>query len=195
MLFLTKWTLRKDEILEHRLFDDYKIHQVIYSLFPLEGKREFLYTVVSQNYNSLVILIQSQKEPVVLSYGCFEVKSIPDDFFNHNQYLFQVKFSPVVQSIDGKDKPIKREEDINKWLMARQESWGVSIDCEKVLKVGDGTVVMKQKGNSKRVTISYVEITGLLAVDDKKKFLETVIYGIGRSKGFGFGLVQLKPIF
>ena len=193
-MFLTKWTLCKDEILEYKLYDDYKVHQIIYSLFPSETKRSFLYSVLSQNYNSLVVLIQSRIEPATPTYGCIEIKSIPENFYNGNYYLFQVKFSPVVQSLDGKDKPIKTEEELNNWLKTRQEGWGIEIDYGKILKVGEGTVVMKQKGNSKHVTISYVELTGLLTVNDKNKFLEMVISGIGRSKGFGFGLLQLKPI-
>lgn len=194
MLFLTKWTLQKDEVLKYRLYNDYAIHQTIYNLFPYEEKRTFLYTVISQNRNSLVLLVQSQKKPSPPSFGCFELKEIPDNFFDYKQYLFQVKFSPVVQALEGKVVPIKTEEDINKWLMTRQNCWGIFIDCDKILKVGDGKVIMKQKGNSKAVTISYVEITGILTVNDKGKFLETVISGIGRSKGFGFGLMQLKPI-
>ncbi len=194
-MYLSKWTLRKDEILANRLYDDYRIHQVVYSLFPLEGERHFLYSVISQNFSTLAILVQSESEPVVPEFGKFEVKTVPDNYFDSNKYLFQVKFSPVIQSADGKNIPVKSEPELIKWLKAREEGWGIKFDYERILKVGDGTMVMKQKGNSKKVTVSYVELTGLLSVVDRERFLKTVALGIGRSKGFGFGLLQLKPIF
>lgn len=194
-MYLSRWTLRKNEILEHRMYEDYRIHQTVYSLFPFEGERHFLYSVVSQNFSSLVILIQSESKPVEPLFGKIEVKVIPEDFFEGGRYLFQVKFSPVVQSAHGKDHPVKSESELVSWLKAREEGWGISIDYERILKVGDGTMVMRQKGNSKRVTVSYVELTGLLSVTDRDKFMKTVKSGIGRSKGFGFGLLQLKPLF
>jgi CRISPR system Cascade subunit CasE len=194
-MYLSRWTLRKNEILEHRMYEDYRIHQTVYSLFPFEGERHFLYSAVSQNFSSLVILIQSESKPVEPGFGRLEVKVIPENFFDCGKYLFQVKFSPVVQSVDGKDRPVKSESELVTWLKAREDGWGISIDYERILKVGDGTMVMRQKGNSNRVTVSYVELTGLLSVTDRDKFMKTVKSGIGRSKGFGFGLLQLKPIF
>ncbi len=194
-MYLSKWTLRKDEILDCKMYDDYRIHQVVYSLFSFDGERHFLYSVISQNFSSLVILIQSEEEPTVPDFGHFEIKSISKDFFYSDSYLFQVKFSPVIQVSDGKKRPLKTEPELIKWLQAREEGWGIAIDYEKILKVGDGTMVMQQKENRNKVVISYVELTGLLSVTDRNKFIKTVNIGIGRSKGFGFGLLQLKPIF
>lgn len=194
-MYLSRWTLRKDEILRYRLYDDYRIHQIVYSLFPFDGERHFLYSVTSLNYSSLSILVQSGSEPSVPEFGRFEMKTIPESFFEYDKYLFQVKFSPVVQSSDGKERPVKSEADIVKWLESREETWGIEIDYDRILRTGDGVLVMKQKGNSNKVTVSYVELTGALSVKDRSKFLKTTKTGIGRSKGFGFGLLQLKPVF
>lgn len=193
-MYLSRWTLNKSEILDYQMYDDYHIHQVVYTLFAFEGERRFLYSVVSQNYSSLVILIQSEEIPLIPSFGRLETKTFPDTFFLSTSYLFQVKFSPVVQMKDGKRLPVKREEELVKWLKAREEKWGIEFDYEKILKTGNGAMVMNQKGNRNKVTVSYVELTGLLTVTDKDRFMDTVKSGIGKSRGFGLGLMQLKPI-
>ena len=123
-----------------------------------------------------------------------ETKTIPQSFFDSTSYLFQAKFSPVVQIKDGKRVPVKKEEELIKWLKTREEKWGIEFDYEKMLKTGNGAMVMNQKGNRNKVTVSYVELTGLLSVTDKDKFMNTVKSGIGKSRGFGLGLMQLKPI-
>lgn len=197
-MFLTRWTLHKTEVLRHGMHKDYCIHQAIYSLFPSAEERNFLYSVEDNNSDAdsgfLKILVQSETKPLPPGYGMLEVKEIPEKYFNYNNYWFQVKFSPIVQAISGKKIPLKREEDVIDWLKKREEEWGVTFDYSKLLKIGDGKSVMKQTERNNKVTVSYVEFTGLLTVTDRDKFIKTVKTGIGRSKGFGFGLLQLKPI-
>ena len=53
---------------------------------------------------------------------------------------------------------------------------------------------MDQRDNPRNITIDYVEVTGVLSVNDRELFLQMIKQGIGRSKGFGLGLVQLRPI-
>ena len=62
------------------------------------------------------------------------------------------------------------------------------------MKTGSGTLFMSQKGNPKKIRIDYVEMTGVFDVNDSDLFLTMIENGIGRSKGFGLGMFQLRPI-
>ena len=53
---------------------------------------------------------------------------------------------------------------------------------------------MQQKNNPSRIHIDYVEVTGVLEVIDNSLFRKTIENGIGRSKGFGLGMIQIRAI-
>ena len=62
------------------------------------------------------------------------------------------------------------------------------------MKTGDGSISMQQKNNPSRIHIDYVEVTGVLEVIDNSLFRKTIENGIGRSKGFGLGMIQIRAI-
>lgn len=108
-------------------------------------------------------------------------------------YVFTVRFCPVVQSEKGVI-PLKKEEEVVHWLLKRESFFGVCFHEDSLMKTGSGTLFMSQKGNPKKIRIDYVEMTGVFDVNDSDLFLTMIENGIGRSKGFGLGMFQLRPI-
>lgn len=194
-MYLSEWFLDKKTLLSKAIINDYRIHQQVFDLFPNSSERSFLFYSGSISSYGIRILIQSETKPIIPNYGTLEMKKIDESFFYHGSYLFQSKFCPVIQKSHSKEViPLKREGDILKWLMSRQNGWGIDIYPESFLKTGDGKMSMKQRDNPRNITIDYVEVTGVLSVSNRELFLKMIKQGIGRSKGFGLGLVQLRPI-
>ncbi|MGN1189870.1 MAG: type I-E CRISPR-associated protein Cas6/Cse3/CasE [Candidatus Ornithospirochaeta sp.] len=195
MYHLSKWTLDKQVLLDHHILNEYILHQRVYDLFPDKKNRCFQYCSNYSNGPKLTILIQSKEKPIAPSYGELETKTIDDSFFEHKKYLFYCKFCPVKQVAKSKKViPLKKEEEVFEWLKTREESFGVCFNSESLMKSGDGTISMSQKNNPSRIHIDYVEVTGVFDVVDVNRFMKIIETGIGRSKGFGLGMVQIRPI-
>lgn len=78
-----------------------------------------------------------------------------------------------------------------RWLVDRAEINGFQVEPSQVRSEGYHQVRF-YKG-SRSVSLSSLELTGLLTVSDPDKFLETLHGGMGPAKGYGFGLMLVKP--
>ena len=193
-MYLSEWQIDREVALERGIISDYSLHQRIFDLFPNSASRNFLYRSSQSPEIGLKVLIQSVVHPKNPGYGEIRTKEIPLSFFSHSTYLFTVRFCPVVQSEEKGVIPLKKEEDVVLWLLNRESSFGVNFHQDSLMKTVNGTLLMSQKGNPKKIRIDYVEMTGVLTVTDSDLFLTMIEKGIGRSKGFGLGMFQLRPI-
>lgn len=193
-MYLSEWHIRKSEMLSHKILNEYSLHQRVFDLFPNCNARSFLYYPRYLSGSSVSLLVQSDMPPTYPGYGCLETKEVPSSFFHHAKYLFSVRFCPVVQSLENGVIPLKQDKDVIDWLLKRESTYGVSFCPNTLVKTGCGFMSMSQKGNLGRIRIDYVEMMGILTVNDFDAFFTTVRKGIGRSKGFGLGMFQLRPI-
>ena len=79
------------------------------------------------------------------------------------------------------------------WLALKGESNGFSIREGEVR--ADGYIqhrFTKPKGKHS-VTLSTIEFTGLLTVTDPELFVPSLFHGLGPAKGFGCGLMMVRP--
>lgn len=192
MMYLSQIILSFDECMKYRIRNDYDIHQLIVSLFPY-GNERYLYYVDRSVSSYLKILLQSKQEPENLLFGLMSVKSISDSFFKQDRYRFKVRVSPTKRK-EGKASSVLYGEEVGKWFSTRTQNLGFTVVEESLESVGRG--VMKMRGsNGNLITIHYEDLSGILDVTDQDKFMHNAIEkGIGPSKGFGCGLLQIKPI-
>lgn len=192
-LFLSRIRISRIQQIRMRLVDEYDIHQLVYSLFPCEDERRFLYFLDYGGMGDLSILVQSEEAPDMTSPLRVETKTVSESFFDKASYAFKLRFSPVVKK-DGKAiRILQSRVDVVDWLVSREEGYGIRFDAESVEKVSSGKMMMKGH-NDKRITLSYVDLVGTFDVSDHKKFVRTVRSGVGPGKGFGLGMLQLIPI-
>ncbi|WFN33437.1 type I-E CRISPR-associated protein Cas6/Cse3/CasE [Methanogenium sp. S4BF] len=81
-----------------------------------------------------------------------------------------------------------------KWLFARSNEHGFVVSPDEV--VAEGYIqqkFMKKKGKH-LISISTMDFDGILEVTDPEKMHQTLMEGIGPSKGFGCGLLLVKPV-
>jgi CRISPR system Cascade subunit CasE len=80
------------------------------------------------------------------------------------------------------------------WLAVRAAVYGFSVSDGKVRADGYSQLNFVKPKGGKPVRISTIDFTGLLTVTDPEKFTESLYQGIGPAKGFGCGMMMVRPV-
>lgn len=176
-----------------KITDAYSIHRVVYELFPGES-RDFLFADKGGDFNLRQILILSLRNPETPEFGILESKPIPDSFLEYKHYGFEVKLNPTKRDKQtGKTAAIRGFENLRQWFLGKAPSLGFEVQANS-LDVRNSGVQTYDLGNGKVVTHNSATFIGKLDVTDRIKFQNSFRKGIGRAKGFGFGLFQIIPL-
>ena len=176
-----------------RITDVYSVHRVVYELFPGDA-RDFLFADKGGNFRERKILILSDRSPEIAPYGKIQSKRIADSFLEHDNYGFEVTLNPTKRDKQtGKTVAIRGRENLRQWFLAKAPSLGFEIQAES-LEIRHAGVQTFDLGNGKIVTHNSASFVGKLKVTDRAKFQQSFRKGIGRAKGFGFGLLQIIPL-
>lgn len=201
-LIASQLLLSRRDIQELRMKDSYALHRVVFSIFEnirspgdLSKSSGFLYADAGQKEEFRRILILSNRTPksrVSDRYGLVESREISPSFLQHNKYRFQVITNPVTDN-KGKRTPIRHVADIKDWFVNKAPSWGAHID-DQSLNVLSPEIQQIVKPSKVKIIVSQSKISGTLTVSDRESFIHAFEKGIGRSRAFGCGLLQIKPI-
>lgn len=176
-----------------KITDAYSIHRVVYALFSGES-RDFLFADKGGDFKSRQILILSERSPETPPFGVIESKPISDRFLEHDHYGFEVTLNPTKRDKQtGKTIAIRGRENLHQWFLGKAPSLGFEIQAES-LEIRHAGVQTFDLGNGKIVTHNCATFIGKLQVTDRAKFQNSFRKGIGRAKGFGFGLFQIIPL-
>ncbi|MTI17955.1 type I-E CRISPR-associated protein Cas6/Cse3/CasE [Rhodobacteraceae bacterium RKSG542] len=141
------------------------------------------------------ILVQSRYRPSHnrLHGAQLTIVEMPETYFNAERYRFEVLLNPTRRNTkSGKREPVKNEEGMKSWFLSRSdEQWGFSVCPETIAAHTRPRLIFSKYGET--VHSHSVKYTGLLQVTDRKLFKKSIRYGIGRSRIFGFGLLQIFP--
>lgn len=204
--------------------DGYETHALIWDLFgdDPDRNRDFLYRVESGGALPSFLVV-SVREPEnrydVWNIGTKEYSPV---IHTGQRLSFMLRTNPVRKKRDAekkqhrhdvvmetktrlKEEGVVREkwpsegEIVQKagyaWLATRAELYGFLID-EQEVRV-DGYFqhqLIKPKGGH-MVRFSTVDFNGFLTVTDPERFIQGLFEGIGPSKGFGCGLLLVKPVY
>lgn len=188
------YLVRKD-IKALKITDAYGIHRMVYSLFPRENEQErrFLYCDTSNEKAKKQILILSKEPPKAREYGTLRSKEISEDFLHGDIYGFRVRMNPVMRKTGNpKPVPITGIENLLAWFHRRAPDFGFQV-LDETLQVSDVGVQQIDKGNH-LITHSAAVFSGVFSVSNRERFVRSFENGIGRAKGFGFGLLQIVPL-
>jgi CRISPR system Cascade subunit CasE len=171
--------------------DEYSIHRAVYTLFP-GTKRSFLYYRYPHGSTpDMRILILSKEEPSQPEAGVIESKRVEPSFLQSERYAFRVRLNPIERTRNVA-KSIIGQKELTDWFLKKESNWGFRVEPAS-LELQNLGVVQFQRGVHK-VTMNECTFVGLLKVTDRVLFSKSFYGGIGRGKGFGFGLLQLQPI-
>lgn len=205
-MFLTQLKLSVQDVTNLRIKDDYAVHKIVYSFFRKEDGNRILYVDKGFRKEYRVLWILSQTEPQI-SFGEFETRSVSEDFLNHKRYTFEILLNPVKKSKElGKLVPVRapskddrknqpQKDDLLDWFRqkAEQNGFAAGPDLQYTVK----PVQKFSQKNKKEQTVFHnnVLFSGTLTVTDPERFRAAFENGIGKAKAFGFGLLQLVPIW
>ena len=203
-MYLTQVILTPKICLKERVYDEYALHRVVYSLFPKseQGRQRVLYVHKGLQHGNHVLLVMSEVEPTGKPEIQKDTRRIAESFLTHRRYAFEVVLNPVKRRT-GKPgspdagrqitTPITGQLPLLKWFVEKAAASGFSPD-ETTLEVRVRSAQTFRKSEN-QVVHHRVCFTGTLTVTDAEAFRQTFQNGMGRGKAFGFGLLQIVPLY
>jgi len=171
-----------------RLTDVYRMHQNMHSIAGSEN-RDFIYRVFEKEGHAIVI---SKTELTGAMVGDVHVqtKKYNPSPISGNKYRFTVKLASIARN-DKKEFAVSGHEEIVNLLNSKLKASGSGNVLSAQVNVSE---FEKVKKNGSEFDIFSASISGILEVGISSEMKSILLHGIGRKKGFGFGLIMLKPI-
>jgi len=192
--------LNRNDCKNIQLKDVYSLHKAVYSLFPKqkeEDTRDFLFADKGGDFNHRKILILSERKPAVPEYGEIISKVVPESFLECDYYGFEIILNPVTKNgLTKNTMPVKGTENLKDWFIKKTPNLGFIVEPAglQVCRISVLSFEREKEGKTIRQTHGSATFIGKLTVVDRPIFKESFKHGIGRAKGFGFGLLQLVPL-
>jgi len=203
--------------------ESYRFHALVWDLFgeDPDQERDFLYRVDSSQ-KLPTFLVVSEREPVN-RYDVWDIVTKPYDplLYTGQRLSFVLRANPVIKKRDEQKKqhrhdvvmevksqlekegiaPLHRppEPEIVQeagyvWLSSRADLCGFQVTRHEVICDGYMQNRFKKPKGNHDVRFSTIEFTGLLTVTNPDALISTLFSGIGPEKGFGCGLLLVKPV-
>ena len=196
MPYLTKLSLDPKALRESDIRDDYSIHKLVYSCFPLsagEKPARPLYADLGAAVpGRRTLLILSEREPEPPEYVASSATVVSEAFLGFPEYRFEVDLNPTRRDrTDGKRRAVTGQLDLLQWFIAHAPKWGFEADS-RFLEVFSRPTRRFDKAESKCI-FNHAFYRGRLRVTDRQLFRRSFFAGLGHGKAFGFGLLRLVP--
>lgn len=196
-MFLSSVVIQAEYVRKYGLVSRPALKNFVWKLFPLSQERDFLWKMKPSPLDGgISLLILSSDEPTESSVKII-TKKIPPKYFGASTYRFSVETVPTKC---GKDQSTGKqyshnlytEAEITEWFVAKASRSGFSVTSESIDIRNVDKIYINNRDESwgcPRATID-----GILTVTDPVLFMNTATRGFGGSKGFGFGLMELKRV-
>lgn len=182
-------------------FDNYTIHKIAYTLFPIEDSTNFVFDAEHSDESGITILLYSDKKPVIpkiLEEFEWSVQAIDVDeiFKAGNAYRFEINVNPVRRS-NGKVCGFVHDDEMGDWLEKKMNLNGASIEFSDELGRSFKNMVVNRKYHrltytkqaSKGFNVAVSHCMGVLRITDAEKFKKALVSGIGKERAFGLGML------
>jgi len=205
--------------LGQRVANPYRLHQLLFKFFPEsdeEKKRPYLYREVREKRRFPKIYLLSEEKPEALPAWRMATKPYQPQVKTGDHLIFSLRANPVVcqygkrhdvvmaqiHPLKSAGKPYDRQRIVREaglaWLRKQAERCGFQFQDDAVRVGGyrQNKLFRSAKKESdlarRPIQFASLEFDGALTVTDPVEFLKALQKGIGRSKGFGCGLLLVK---
>ncbi|MCD4813434.1 type I-E CRISPR-associated protein Cas6/Cse3/CasE [bacterium] len=191
--------LSRKDCKDWQLKDGYSMHRIVYSLFPKQENetREFLFADKGIAGQCHRILILSKRLPEKPDFGEITSKEISESILSHDHYGFEITLNPATRNGQSRKLiPVRGKDNLCEWFIKKSLTTGFEIDPNSLCvgqtqvqqfdKIKEGTKFLHTHGSA--------TFTGKLKVTSRELFKKSFEQGIGRARGFGFGLLQIVPM-
>lgn len=193
--------------------EPYRDHALIWRLFPGDGAaRDFVFRRLEDEKSFYVV----SARPPQGDAGLFHIQSKPytPQLESGDWLRLDLRANPTVsvRRENGRSQRhdvlmhAKRQADPAQgehlsdaleaagrdWLLSRGEQWGLAFHAESLMQNGYRQQRLKRKG--KNIEFSTLDYQGIAQVTDPELLRQTLLEGVGHSKGFGCGLLLAKRV-
>ena len=165
----------------------YRLHQALWRLFPDESERPFQYRFDSVGDKYLVLIRLA--DDALMGDGKAGAHLVPmgADIAPGTNYLFDIRLVPEIRKGNTViDTPT--DADAAAWFRKKSEQHGFTVN--RIDNAASQALVFRGK-RGRRITLNDTLISGELCITDANRFRDAMLKGIGRHKGFGFGLLNI----
>lgn len=200
---MSEWTLSRLEVpsaiaLRARILDAYGQHQFILNEFASQTKQILWHNDFRSSCGLTFTILSDFPLRLNREFTAMTLRSkrFPYEAVSRiRRFQFSVLLPCEVQRMyQSKRGPIPLEEQ-PEWFLKKCAGWGFSAESLYVRSLRPASFIQRKKGQpSRRIILTNSEFSGILSVDDRETFLKSVLFGIGRHKAFGYGLLRLSSI-
>jgi len=205
-----------------KMGSDYQAHHMVWDLFTdgPDRERDFLYRVEEAEGLPTIFSV-CQREPVNRG-GMWQIdtKEYNPLLRSDQQLAFVLRANPIRTKCDEAGKHHRhdvvmeaktrlKQLDPNKenwppepeivqqagfaWLATRGEANGFTVAEDNVRVDGYTQRRFQKRKGRHQISLSTLDFTGILTVTNPEQFKHTLFTGIGPAKGFGCGMIMVRP--
>lgn len=165
----------------HVLGDNYLNHQIIREIFP--GEQKLLW---KERGNHLLVLATDRIDPRADGDERIQfMSSLHNKIAEVKDTDFSIRINSAKRT-NGKRVCIPSDE-LEEWTSKKLSGLGFKLREFQI--ANEGKIVSLRRGVPN--THASVFVSGILTVDDRDVFIETMKSGIGHAKAYGFGLLDI----
>lgn len=220
MINLVQLILGYEQLSREKIYDNYAWHQKAWNLFEhyseLEernnkpeqekGSTPFLsrYILKTKHAELLVVSKYKPQKPDWCPASQWKSIQINETYLSQPSYFFDLYANPTKKikkenisgsfTKNGKRLTLMDSESQIEWIYRKGEKHGFTLDENIPLRI-EKPVNHSFNRKGKRGLHIGVRFQGLLHVTDNTAFKKAFCEGIGTAKGFGFGLLMVKPAY
>jgi len=186
------------------------LHAAVEGCFPDKTDKERKLWRLDRLYGSLYLLLLSREKPIFEEFArqfCYEdVAGETKDYTillstirSGAKYRFRLRANPthsvpLEMGVRGKIYPHITIEQKRNWLLKKTQNCGFKLNelCFDVVETD--YLRFWRKGTARPVELSIAVYEGELEVSDRELFVKSLIYGIGRAKAYGCGMLTVEGI-
>lgn len=222
MSFFSRVTLRAgvpaDRLVRLLPTSPYEDHRLLWRLFPGQKAGRFLYRR-ADDANRLRYYLVSESRPVpTVEELRVETKEYDPRVPAGRRLSFMLRVNPVVSRRDDAGRLHRHDVVMDAKSAAREERSGISLSPVAKLAQDAGLAWLSQRAsrlgfeaaaedlvvegyqrqgfrtsNGHSVTLGVLDLAGLLETRDEDAFRRALLEGVGPAKGFGCGLLLVRP--
>lgn len=211
-MYLSKITLYTSGLTPSQLLKlvnsgEYVMHQWLWSLFPGQQQRQFLYRR-EELQGAFRFFVLSLEAPAQSDIFSVETRAFMPDVAAGQRLCFSLRANPTIckagkrhdllmeakyrlrGQVESADIWSHQQQVAQEWLARQGEQSGFGL---VQINVDAYRQQMIRKEKSCVIQFSSVDYSGVLTVTDSSRFLHQLALGYGKSRAFGCGLMLIKP--
>ena len=218
MTKLVKLSLSYEQLAKEKIVDSYAWHKKAWTVFSHQpeleernkklekdkGPTPFLsrYTRKTRHVELLLVSEYEPRKPDWCDTNQWQVLEISDDYLSQPTYIFDLYANPTktVKKLCGNGGYTKHGRRLTlmdkasqiEWLRRKASNHGFVVRDDIPLQIDKPVDHRFKRKGGKGLHIG-VRFQGVLQVTDEIAFKKAFREGIGTAKGFGFGLMLIKP--